>query len=149
MVLGLDELEAIRLADLLGLYHEEAAEHMGVSRATFGRILESARKKVAEALVFGKGLRIGGGHVEFVGPPGHGHCQRWGQKGGGRMAGWRGGLGMGPGGFCVCLSCGFRKPHEAGVPCAQEQCPHCGTPLVREGWPHRRQSMDQGSKEEK
>lgn len=62
--LKLDELEALRLADLEGLYQEQAAEKMKVSRATFARILESARKKVAEALVMGKGLVIGGGPVE-------------------------------------------------------------------------------------
>ena len=61
--LAVDELEALRLADMLGLYHGEAAEHMGVSRATFGRILESARRKTAEALVSGKMLRIEGGNV--------------------------------------------------------------------------------------
>jgi len=60
----LDELEALRLADLEGLYQEQAAEKMGVSRPTFARILESARKKVAEALVKGKGLVIGGGPVK-------------------------------------------------------------------------------------
>jgi predicted DNA-binding protein (UPF0251 family) len=57
--LSLDELETIRLADLEGLYHEEAAERMNISRATFGRIIEEARKKVAEALIRGKALRIG------------------------------------------------------------------------------------------
>jgi predicted DNA-binding protein (UPF0251 family) len=36
--LGLDELEALRLADLEGLYHDAAAERMGVSRPTFGRV---------------------------------------------------------------------------------------------------------------
>ena len=56
--LSLDELEAIRLADYEGLYHEEAAEKMTVSRATFGRILNEARHKVAEAIVDGKALRI-------------------------------------------------------------------------------------------
>jgi predicted DNA-binding protein (UPF0251 family) len=61
----LDELEALRLADLLGLYHEEAAGRMGVSRATFGRIVERARRKSAEALVEGKALRIEGGPVEL------------------------------------------------------------------------------------
>ncbi|HEK85695.1 MAG TPA: DUF134 domain-containing protein [Candidatus Aminicenantes bacterium] len=65
ITLKLDELEAIRLADLDGLYQEEAAEKMGVSRPTFARILESARRKVAEALVKGKGLVIEGGPVEF------------------------------------------------------------------------------------
>lgn len=58
--LSLDELEAIRLADLEGLYHEEAAGGMNVSRATFGRILDAARRKVAEAIVNGKALRIEG-----------------------------------------------------------------------------------------
>jgi predicted DNA-binding protein (UPF0251 family) len=56
--LGLDEMEALRLADLEGLYHENAADRMKVSRATFGRILESARKKVARALLEGKALKI-------------------------------------------------------------------------------------------
>jgi len=63
VVLELDELEALRLADLEGLYQEEAAERMKVSRPTFGRIIETARRKVAEALVAGKALRIEGGEV--------------------------------------------------------------------------------------
>jgi predicted DNA-binding protein (UPF0251 family) len=54
----LDELEAIRLADFEGLYHEDAARKMEISRATFGRILEEARHKVAEAIIKGKALRI-------------------------------------------------------------------------------------------
>ncbi len=56
--LSLDELEAIRLADYEGLYHEQAAERMNISRPTFGRILGEARRKIAEALVEGKALRI-------------------------------------------------------------------------------------------
>ncbi|MBX7255085.1 MAG: DUF134 domain-containing protein [Candidatus Hydrogenedentes bacterium] len=63
IALGLDELEALRLADLEGLYHGDAAERMGVSRATFGRIVEAARRKVAEALVAGRLLVIEGGEV--------------------------------------------------------------------------------------
>ena len=58
VVLAPDELEAIRLADHNGLYHDKAAAEMKVSRATFGRILRQARKKVAEALLMGKALRI-------------------------------------------------------------------------------------------
>jgi len=54
----MDEVEAMRLADLEGLYHEDAAQKMGVSRATFGRILGVARRKVAEALLKGKALKI-------------------------------------------------------------------------------------------
>jgi predicted DNA-binding protein (UPF0251 family) len=56
--LSLDELETIRLADHEGLYHEQAAERMNISRPTFGRILGEARRKVAEALIDGKALRI-------------------------------------------------------------------------------------------
>ena len=57
-VLASDELEALRLADLEGLSHEEAAERMGVSRPTFGRIVANARAVVADALTGGKALRI-------------------------------------------------------------------------------------------
>jgi predicted DNA-binding protein (UPF0251 family) len=63
--LTLDELEAIRLADLQGLYQEEAAARMGVSRQTFGNIIRSAHGKIADALVNAKSLKIGGGVVQF------------------------------------------------------------------------------------
>jgi predicted DNA-binding protein (UPF0251 family) len=64
--LRVDEFEAIRLADLEGLYQDQAAEKMQVSRQTFGRIIESAHKKVAEVLVKGKALRIEGGEIEMA-----------------------------------------------------------------------------------
>jgi predicted DNA-binding protein (UPF0251 family) len=66
VVLTVDEFEAIRLADLENLYQEQAAGKMNVSRQTFGRIIESARKKVAEALVRGKALKIEGGEFEMA-----------------------------------------------------------------------------------
>jgi len=66
VVLSVDEFEAIRLADLEGLYQEQAAERMKVSRQTFGRIVEAAHRKVAEALVKGKALKIEGGEVEMA-----------------------------------------------------------------------------------
>jgi len=64
VVLAIDELEAIRLADLEGLYQEEAAGKMMISRQTFGNIIARAHKKVAEALVNSKALKIEGGAVE-------------------------------------------------------------------------------------
>lgn len=64
IVLTMDEFEAIRLADFLGLYHEQAAARMGVSRQTFGRIISSARSKIARVLMEGLALRIAGGAVE-------------------------------------------------------------------------------------
>jgi predicted DNA-binding protein (UPF0251 family) len=63
--LNLDEYESLRLADLEGFYQEQAASRMNVSRQTFGRIVEAARRKVADALVNGKTLRIEGGPVSF------------------------------------------------------------------------------------
>jgi uncharacterized protein len=61
-----DEYEALRLADLEGLYQEQAAEAMHISRQTFGRILESAHQKVSDALVNGKAMRIEGGKVTMA-----------------------------------------------------------------------------------
>jgi len=63
--LALDEFEAIRLADYLGLDHEESARRMDISRSTFSRLVERARRNVAEFLVEGKQLRIGGGEIHF------------------------------------------------------------------------------------
>ena len=58
VALELDEIEAIRLADLEELYQVDAAARMGVSRQTFGNIIARAHKKVATALLGGKALRI-------------------------------------------------------------------------------------------
>ncbi|MDN5347201.1 MAG: uncharacterized protein PWP65_765 [Clostridia bacterium] len=101
--LALEELEAIRLKDLEGLEQEECAERMQISRPTFQRILVAARNKIAEALVEGKAIRIGGGDYvlansgtcpvcgqEWEGQAGD-YCprcrrHRWGPRG----MGWRG-----------------------------------------------------------
>jgi len=66
IVLTVDEMEAMRLADLEGMYQEQAAQQMNISRQTFGRVIESARRKVAQALCQGQALRIEGGTVEVV-----------------------------------------------------------------------------------
>ncbi|MFH0878241.1 MAG: DUF134 domain-containing protein [Lentisphaerota bacterium] len=73
VVLALDELEALRLADLDGLYQEQAAERMKISRPTFARVVESARQKVADALINGKALRLEGGSVTSSS---HGHSTK-------------------------------------------------------------------------
>ncbi len=65
--LTLDEVEALRLADFEGQYQELVAEKMNVSRQTVGRILTSARRKVAEALVKGKAIRLEGGQISCEG----------------------------------------------------------------------------------
>jgi uncharacterized protein len=61
----LDEFEALRLADLDGLYQEQAAGKMKISRTTFSRIVDAAHRKVADALVHGKALRIEGGPIHM------------------------------------------------------------------------------------
>jgi predicted DNA-binding protein (UPF0251 family) len=67
-ILSVDEFEAVRLNDLEEIDQEEAAGKMGISQPTFHRLLVSARKKVSDALVNGKAIRIEGGPYQFVGP---------------------------------------------------------------------------------
>ena len=64
--LTIDELEAIRLADLKKMYQEDAAKKMGISRQTFGNIITSAHKKVADSLINSKALKIEGGAVKMM-----------------------------------------------------------------------------------
>ncbi len=68
-----DELEALRLADLEGLYQSEAAEKMGISRQTFGNILKRAHQKVADALIHRKMIRM------YPAGPDHHLCIRCGR----------------------------------------------------------------------
>ncbi len=61
VIMSLDEYETIRLLDREGLTQEQCAESMGIARTTVTAIYDSARKKLAEALVDGKRLLIRGG----------------------------------------------------------------------------------------
>ncbi|MFO8085685.1 MAG: DUF134 domain-containing protein [Desulfobacterales bacterium] len=94
--LTVDEREAVRLADLRGMSHEEAGRQMGVSRATFGRILQSARRTLADALINGKAINVEGGNFRIVTGPRHFRC----------------------------IGCGFiwEEPKGTGRP---ETCPEC------------------------
>lgn len=58
VILEVDELEAIRLGDMLNYSHEKAALKMKISRATFGRIVNKARQKIAEGMINGNAIRI-------------------------------------------------------------------------------------------
>ena len=85
VVLPIEGLEALRLADLERLDHQTAADRMNVSRPTFGRVLAEARTLVSEALVMGKMIRIQGGVYAMPGIDG------WHRGGkGGRRRGRRG-----------------------------------------------------------
>lgn len=76
--LALDELEAIRLIDLEGLDQQQAAERMGVARTTVAAVYARARRIVADALVNGKEISIGGGSVTFA--PAAAHGEPWPSK---------------------------------------------------------------------
>ena len=65
--MSVEELESIRLSDFEHLNQETAANMMEISRHTYGRILANARSIIAEALITGKTLKIGGGAYEFRG----------------------------------------------------------------------------------
>jgi len=64
--LSVEEAEAIRLKDLEGLEQEQCAKRMSISRPTFQRVLGLARQKIADALLYGKAIKIGGGNFEMT-----------------------------------------------------------------------------------
>lgn len=67
IILSVDEYEALRLADLEKLYHENAARKMNISRQTFGNILTKAHYKIADSLINGKAIKIEGGVYRMIG----------------------------------------------------------------------------------
>ncbi len=115
-----DEIEAIRLADFLGLDQITAAKRMGISQSTFQRLIKEARHKIATALITVKEIRMKGGEEDM---PRLNRGRRQGQ-----------GFGPGVGGYCVCTNpkCNYRQPHQPGQPCFQLKCPKCGSPMIRE-----------------
>jgi predicted DNA-binding protein (UPF0251 family) len=155
-----EEYEAIRLTDYLGLEQEKAAIEMNVSRPTFTRIYEVARRKMANALVDNLPLKVAGGNVSFE--------HQWfrclncdttfretnvnkgeicpvcfsssvehinGTLGQSKNNSTRE-SGMGEFGVCVCPACGNRKEHIAGVPCKSLLCEICQVNYVRENSAH-------------
>ncbi len=105
--LGVEELEALRLADIEELYQEDAAERMEVSRATFHRVLKEAHRKVAIALVEGKALGIEGGDYVLAGETR----------------------------IFECVECGhtWEEPFGSGVRACEAVCPQCGGAVTRYG----------------
>lgn len=133
-ILTLDEVEALRLTDIEGLDQESAAKKMEVARITYLKIIHSAHKKVAQALIYGKSIQLKGGDIimpnlDGTGPQGQGPMTG---RGAGRGTG-RGQNAQGPraGGSaeCTCPSCGEKVAHTRGTPCSQTKCPKCDTPM--------------------
>lgn len=125
-----DELEAIRLIDYEKIEQEKAGKKMKISQPTLSRLLTSARKKIADALINGKAIKIQGGVFKMVRPRGRGLGMGRGRGlgGGGRMGGP---LAAGPGGICKCPKCGYEEPQIRGQPCMNKECPKCGTKMTR------------------
>ncbi len=161
VILFFEEYEAIRLLDYMGMTQLQAAQEMAVSRPTLTRIYEKARRTIAEAFVDGKAIFIGGGdyhtdeywyrceachkllisekairccsHCEsdkirpLTDKP-HAadqeHCENL------------------PG-FCICLHCNSKIPHQPGVPCRESVCPRCGKNMIRENSYHHQLCLKQ------
>jgi uncharacterized protein len=66
VIISVDELEALRLSDFLGLNQEDVAQEMNVSRPTVTRMLARAHRAIAEALVYGKAIKISGGDYQVA-----------------------------------------------------------------------------------
>ncbi len=107
ITLSVEELEALKLADVEDLYHEDAAERMEISRPTFHRILKAARRKVVTALAEGKALGIEGGDYVLAGEAR----------------------------IFECIDCGnkWEEPFGSGVRACEAACPECGGAVARLG----------------
>lgn len=111
-VLTVDEFEAVRLKDLESMDQSLAAKKMGISQPTFHRLVLSARKKIADAIVNGKAIKIEGGRIKM-----RGNFQR--------------GFG-GPPTKCVCPKCGNEQEKTRGVRCIDVTCKKCGAKMIGE-----------------
>lgn len=150
VVINFEEYEAIRLSDFEYHGQVDAAKIMDVSRPTFTRIYESARRKVAQAFVNGSPIIFEGGKVYFdsewyacnncgcwFNHPeketevkscslcGSTEIEQYSEKSGLET----------DHDICFCPHCGFEKKHIEGTPCRKNICPKCNHHLIRKGNP--------------
>lgn len=151
VVLNYEEYEAIRLSDFEFYGHLEASRIMEVSRPTYSRIYESARRKVAEAFVLGKAILFEGGKV-FFDTEWHScksckcyfnHPAKDQKINSCTLCGssdieqyLENTQSSSVEDSCICPKCGHEKVHSPGVPCRNEICPVCNCLMVRKGAPH-------------
>lgn len=166
VILHFEEYESIRLSDYDGLTQLEASKLLGVSRPTFTRIYDAARKKVAKAFVENKCISVEGGDVIFK--------QKWYYcnhchsvfKVNNELSGkdklclvcddsnitalqdsgnWpihamrnknKNAKGLNMSGNCICPKCDLQIPHKAGVPCSSLLCPKCNIRMIRKNSEH-------------
>ena len=118
----LEEYETIKLADYQNLTQEDAARKMNISRPTFTRIYDKARKTIALAFVEGKIIIIKGGDIHIDHNISYDSSSRRYQSG--------------KGGYCICLKCEIRMEHVQGEPCQSRKCPKCNERMYRENSYH-------------
>ncbi len=128
-ILTREELEVIRLIDLEQTEQKKAGKKMKISQPTLSRLLTSARKKIADALINAKAIKIQGGNFKMVQPRGEGLGVGKGRGFGGR--GRMGRFAAGPGGICKCPNCGYEEPQVRSQPCMGKKCPKCQTQMIR------------------
>jgi predicted DNA-binding protein (UPF0251 family) len=159
VVLLMEEYEAIRLMDYEMLTQQSAAKMMDVSRPTFTRIYDSARKKISRAFVLSLEIEIDGGNVELMGqwyscnkcnaifetPEGNiddlycSHCNSTDLNNVNEKLlnfeklkyNYHQHKNAKNESDCVCSECGFKISHKRGVPCRKVKCPKCNISLYR------------------
>ncbi len=157
IVLNYEEYESIRLSDFELHGHLEASKIMEVSRPTYSRIYESARRKVAEAFVLGKSILFEGGKVffdtewysckscgcYFNHPAKEQRMDNCPLCGSSDIVQYSENTQLRPTeGSCVCPKCGLKKVHSPGIPCRNEICPDCNSPMIMEGAPHQHRNLN-------
>ncbi len=151
VVINYEEYEAIRLSDYELNGHVEASRIMGISRPTYTRIYESARRKVAQAFVLGKTIVFEGGKVYFDSewytcsncgcwfnhPAKEEEIKNCTLCGSADIEQYH--ESSQPGSsedICICPICGSEKMHTPGMPCQNEICPTCNCQMIRKGTPY-------------